>query len=248
MRVPDDHPFVIAPALLGMVRPIDAFKPWPNNARLGDVGEIAGSLKDFGQTKPAVVQASTGLICAGNHLRLAAKSLGGTLLAYNVMDLTDAQAHAYYLRDNRTSDLASYDEVQLAADVRQAFEGGYGDSTGYSGDDLDDLLRGTGELTLEEKPHHRDQEGFLDRFLNTTIRQLSMHFNSEDYEAVIARLDRAMAVSQSPSHTDTLLYLLDEWEKAQGEDLPPLGGADEEFAANDGVTEDDDDAASEDEA
>lgn len=228
-QLPEGHPYHIPPGLMPLAKPIDSFIPWPDNARQGDVGEIAGSLKDFGQTIPLVVQKSTGRICKGNHTLLAARSLGGQFLAFNVMDLTDEEAHAYYLRDNRTSDLASYDEAQLARDVRAAHEAGYGDSTGYSGDDLDDLLLSTGEMTVKEKPYHHDQAGFLDRFLNTTVRQLSMHFNNQEYTEVVARLDRVMEVAGVPTHTNALLFLLDFWEASQGDTLPALDLPDEDL-------------------
>lgn len=249
-ELPEGHPYRIAPKLMPMVEPIDRYTLWPNNARQGDIGEIAGSLTDYGQTIPAVVQRSTGRVCKGNNTILAARSLGGTFFAFNVMDLTDAEAHGYYLRDNRTSDLATYDEAQLAADVRAAHEAGYGEATGYSGDDLDDLLRSTGELTLTERPYHRDREGFLDRFLNTTVRQLSMHFNNEEYLEVIARLDRVLTVSGVPTHTNALLFLLEFWEKELGDALPALSlhaiADDEDFSDTvDDYLEEEDDAEAE---
>jgi hypothetical protein len=231
MSAPDPYP--IAPDIAHLAQPIDTFRPHPKNTRQGDVGAIAVSLRAYGQTIPAVVQRSTGYIVKGSHTWKAGKALRATRHAFSVMDLSDAEAEGYLLMDNRTSDLASYDEAALAQMVREQHEAGRGDATGYDGDALDDLLRDTGQFAVEEKPYHHDQEGFLDRFLHTTIRQLSMHFSSEEYAAVVARLDRALAVAGVPTHTEAFLFLLSYWEVAQGDTLPELeAGDDAEEAAD----------------
>lgn len=229
-----------APDLAPLVRPIHSFRRHPVNARQGDVGLISQSLMKYGQTIPAVVQRSSGRIVKGNHTHMAAVSLGWDTFAFSVMDLTDDEAEGYLLMDNRTSDMASYDEVALAEQVRVQHENGNGDATGFDGDALDDLLRDTGEMKVDEKPYHHDQEGFLDRFLNTTIRQLSMHFTNDEYLEVIQRLDRVMEVAGVPSHTDAFTFLLNFWEVAQGDSLPELRALGAEEALTDDPLEDPD--------
>ncbi len=134
----------IAPQLLSLAVPIDSVELHPRNPRQGDVGAISESLKRFGQTKPIVVQHSTGFVVAGNHLLRAARALGWTKIAANGMDLNDDEAIAYLLADNRTSDLGSYDDDLLAAILAEVAAADNLAATGYDGDDVDALIRAAG--------------------------------------------------------------------------------------------------------
>lgn len=132
-RVPD--------ALRDHLVPIDSVKPWPDNPRRGDTGALAESLHANGQYRPAVVQAATGRICAGNHMWLAAKNLGWSHIAAIHVDLTDEEAKRILVADNRIGELGGYDERLLAgvlgelATTDLALEG-----TGYDQDALEDLV------------------------------------------------------------------------------------------------------------
>ena len=89
----------------------------PNNARKHsdkNLKAIAASLEKFGQRKPIVVH--RGVVIAGNGTVEAAKSLGWTDIAIaEVPDEWDADtAKAYALADNRSAELAEWDESELA--------------------------------------------------------------------------------------------------------------------------------------
>jgi hypothetical protein len=140
-RLPTERgPERLDPDLEALAVPIDDVHPWPGNPRQGDVGALSQALTRFGQRKPLVVQRSTGLIIAGNHTWQAAQALGWRAVAVNAADTDDAEAVAYALADNRTSDLASYDEAQLAELLQAVGEAGL-PGTGYDADDVDALLR-----------------------------------------------------------------------------------------------------------
>lgn len=121
--------------------PIDEIKNHPRNVRQGDVGAIAESLKEHGQYRPIVVQRSTGYVLAGNHTLKAAKALGWKTVAVTYVDCDDQRALRILIADNRTNDLASYDDAGLAdllKELAQSEEGLAG--TIYDGDALDQLL------------------------------------------------------------------------------------------------------------
>src|SRR5207245_3717781 len=105
----------IAPQLQGLAVPIDSIELHPRNPRKGDVPAVTESLRRFGQRKPIVVQAGTRYVVAGNHLLMAARALRWTDIAANVQAMDDAEATAFMLADNRTSDLGGYDDALLAA-------------------------------------------------------------------------------------------------------------------------------------
>lgn len=89
----------------------------PANARKHDernIGAIVASLKRFGQQKPIVVDSSH-VVRAGNGTLEAARLLGWTEIDCVVTDLKGSEATAYAIADNRTAELASWDDDVLAA-------------------------------------------------------------------------------------------------------------------------------------
>lgn len=100
----------------------------PNNARKHDeknLEAIKGSLTQFGQRKPIVVQGN--VVIAGNGTLEAAKRLGWDEIDIVQVpeDWTKDQAKAFALADNRTAELASWDEQVLAAQVLELAEAGF---------------------------------------------------------------------------------------------------------------------------
>lgn len=119
--------------------PLDDLATYPRNPRKGDIPLIAESLTVNGQYKPIVVQAGTNMILAGNHTFLAARQLGWPTIDVVRLDVDDNEARRIVLTDNRTSDIATYDDealVELLGEIEDL--GG----TGYSQADLDALIEG----------------------------------------------------------------------------------------------------------
>ena len=97
----------------------------PKNARKHsqrNLDAIAASLEKFGQRKPIVVH--RGVVLAGNGTLEAAKSLGWTEIdVAEVPDNWDNDtAKAYALADNRTAELAEWDESELAKQLLELVE------------------------------------------------------------------------------------------------------------------------------
>lgn len=95
---------------------VDLLHHDPSNVRKHDernVKAIAASLQRFGQQKPIVVD-SEGIVRAGNGTLEAAKSLGWADIVAVRTDLESAEAVAYAIADNRTAELAEWDEEGLA--------------------------------------------------------------------------------------------------------------------------------------
>lgn len=111
----------------------------PTNARTGHaVDRIAGSLRQYGQRKPIVVNASEGnKIEAGNGMWLAAKSLGWTHIAAVMVEDDPMTAVGYGIADNRPGDLSRWDTEVLSMLVDSLPPETY---TGFEGDELDVLL------------------------------------------------------------------------------------------------------------
>lgn len=97
---------------------IDSITPDPVNARKHDqrnLGAIAESLSKFGQRRPLVVT-HRGVVIAGNGTLEAAKSLGWKQIAVTRTPKSwpEEKARAYALADNRTAELAAWDQSVLS--------------------------------------------------------------------------------------------------------------------------------------
>lgn len=126
------------PATLEALRvPLSSLKHYGKNPRTGDVDAIAESLKVNGQYRPVVVNERTNEVLAGNHTLKAARKLGWSEIAATFVDADEEQAARIVLVDNRSNDLAGYDDKALA-DILQEVEDLAG--TGFSDQDLADLL------------------------------------------------------------------------------------------------------------
>ena len=119
---------------------IDKLSFLEGNPRQGDVEAVAKSYKQFGQRKP-IVATKDYVVIAGNHQLAAARQLGWDKIAVVITDDDELTAKAFALADNRTAELGSYDDDLLAdllSEVSSVPE--LMDSTGFSEDDLFDLI------------------------------------------------------------------------------------------------------------
>lgn len=119
---------------------IDRLKVHPGNPRNGDIDLIGESINVNGFFGAIVAQRSTGRILAGNHRWKAAKAEGRDKVPVAWVDVDDDHALRILLADNRTNDVASYNESQLASLLAELNESCGLEGTGYKPEDLDQLL------------------------------------------------------------------------------------------------------------
>lgn len=109
---------MIVEALKALAVPIADLHPDPANARRhGDknLDAIKASLAKFGQRKPIVVQRAGMIVRAGNGTLAAAKALGWNQIAAVLIDEDNASASQFAIADNRSAELAEWDEEVLAS-------------------------------------------------------------------------------------------------------------------------------------
>jgi DNA modification methylase len=95
---------------------VDTLNSDPANVRKHDAKNleaIKGSLKRFGQQKPIVIDGD-GVVRAGNGTLEAARALGWTHIDTVTTPLQGSDATAYAIADNRTAELADWDDSALA--------------------------------------------------------------------------------------------------------------------------------------
>ena len=100
---------------------IDRLKPWARNPRKNDgkpVDEVAASIQRFGFGAPILARLADGEIIGGHTRYKAAQKLGLTEVPVRFLDLSESEAHALALSDNRTGELAAWDDAELLAILR----------------------------------------------------------------------------------------------------------------------------------
>jgi ParB-like nuclease domain len=131
----------IAERLAPLIVPIASLREDPENVRIHPVRNmdaIKRSLGQFGQRKPIVVR--DGVVIAGNGTLRAALELGATqIAAIGADDLTEAEAKAYGIMDNKSSDLGEWDFGMLGEAFRQ-LDVGLHEATGFADFERIDLL------------------------------------------------------------------------------------------------------------
>ena len=110
----------------------------PSNVRKHsrrNLDAIKASLRKFGQQKPIVVDAK-GIVLAGNGTLTAAKELGWTEIQATRTELAGVEATAFAIADNRTAELAEWDDN--LGDVLKSLQDADVDlaDLGYSEDDM----------------------------------------------------------------------------------------------------------------
>jgi ParB-like chromosome segregation protein Spo0J len=92
--------------------PVNVRKHGPRN-----IDAIKASLQRFGQLKPIVVRDADGVCYAGNGTLEAAKALGWETIAVVRVPLSQLDATAFAIADNRTAELAFWDDAALRETV-----------------------------------------------------------------------------------------------------------------------------------
>lgn len=103
-----------------VMRKIGELKPYENNPRHNDmaVDAVAASIQQFGFKNPVIID-KDGVIVAGHTRYKAAKKLEITdIPCISADDLSDEQIKAFRLADNKTAELAEWDEDLLGKEMQ----------------------------------------------------------------------------------------------------------------------------------
>jgi hypothetical protein len=108
-----------------MYRPIEDLKLDPTNPRVHtrqQLRQIARSIEAFGFNVPVLVDTNLKVI-AGHGRILAVKELGWTEIPTIRIDhLSEAQARAYMIADNRLTEIATWDDTLLGEQLKALSE------------------------------------------------------------------------------------------------------------------------------
>lgn len=114
---------------------------------------IKASLTRFGQQRPVLVNAK-GIIIAGNGTVMAAKALGWDHVNIVRTELEGSEATAYAIADNRTAELAEWDDDALAQQLAalQIEDEELARAAGFDAKEIAALAEATVEVQEDETP------------------------------------------------------------------------------------------------
>jgi hypothetical protein len=181
--------------------------PDPHNARLHtptNLEAIRSSLERFGQRKPIVITEDRTVI-AGNGTLHAALALGLPTLTAVVFTGTPDEARAYAIADNRTAELARWEENALA-ELLSSLPDPLLAAAGYTTMAVDDLLASIQESQDPELTLTGDYDA---RFSAVASRSLIATYLRNDFDTAVTMFSRIRGEYGMDSNSEALSYLLD---------------------------------------
>lgn len=118
-------------------------KPYPHNPRNNDaaVDKVAASIKEFGFNSPIVCDKDFVVICGHTRLKAAQKLELETAPVLVAEHLTPEQVNAYRIADNKTGEIAEWNEGLLISEILNLQEAQFDLSLlGFDDEELDSLL------------------------------------------------------------------------------------------------------------
>lgn len=174
---------------------LEELKPYENNPRFNDdaVKYVANSIKEFGFKVPIIID-KDGVIVAGHTRYKASLELGLEEVPCIVADdLTPAQIKAFRIAENKTNDLASWNDDLLGEELKGLM------------DDIDMTDFGFGDFEISMLTDDMEPDDYDDEL----IKQYSQ--NADDF----LENKRVIITYKTPEETEFLKNLIRE----EGEEL-----------------------------
>ena len=160
---------------------IDKIIPYINNPRKNlNVDKVASSIKEFGFQQPIVVD-KTNTIVVGHTRYEAAKKLGITKVPVQIADLSETQAKAYRIADNRLNQDASWDTKLLNIEFNDLLSKDYNlDSLGFTTDELDTLFLKSSEDADIGLNENIEEDLDLTQETLSDVKMIQLFFNADN--------------------------------------------------------------------
>ena len=178
-----------------------------------NIEAIKESLRRWGQQKPIVIDLDN-VVIAGNGTLAAAREMGWKQIQTVRTDLNEAEKLGYAIADNRTAELADWDEVQLAATLQDIAQEDI-ESTGFSVNDLNKLVNRISKTLELNMPHDEQTQGLVSQpggkgmeAPPSHVRMVQLYFDTETIEVYLDALKDASDALGTDNPTDTVLAAL----------------------------------------
>ena len=181
--------------------------PYVNNARKNDhaVDAVASSIKNYGFKQPIVIDSQGEIIAGHTRLKAAKKLQLDEVPCIIADDLTPAQVKAYRIADNKVAELSEWDMDLLKLELED-IEG----FTGFENLTFDEKNGFYDEKELTTENHGESASEMYDRYMNSTIRQIIITLDQNQYEKVIFSLKEIQNKYDLESNSDAIIKALEE--------------------------------------
>jgi hypothetical protein len=183
----------------------------PANVRTHDsknLESIKASLARFGQQTPIVVN-SKGIVVAGNARLMAAKMLNWSSVEIVRTDLEGAEAIAYAIADNRTAELAGWDEAALAQQLAalQIDDEELANIAGFTDAEIEAMMMvGT---KIENSENGKSVVESSEKYAESVIKQIVLVFDAKEYRNVIESFESYAEKNGLSDNTSVVIHLLE---------------------------------------
>jgi ParB-like chromosome segregation protein Spo0J len=190
--------------------PIGDLHEHPRNPRAGSDEAVERSIDGNGWYGAIVAQAGTNTILAGHTRRRALLKQGATTAPVIFVECDDETATKILLADNRTAELALWDEEGLSALLKKiADESPDAElaiiATGFDPAELQAIAD-----AAAKPPAQTDQRTSSERYDSTNIREIRLTMIRETYEPFMERLEKLRAEWELDNFAQVVRRLIDE--------------------------------------
>ena len=178
----------------------------PNNPRViknDKFRKLVRSIQEFPEmlkVRPIVVDEEN--VVLGGNMRLRACIEAGLKEVYiiNASEFTEQQKKEFVIKDNSSFGEWDWDLLANEWEIEDLSDWGLDIPASYFDDDVEP------EFDMDEL----DKD--LDTYINAKVKQITMYFDNQQYEYVLAKLQEIMEERQLESNTDVVVALLEEYE------------------------------------
>jgi len=189
-----------------------ALRDHPANPRRGDDAVVAGSVAANGFYGAIVAQEHTGYILAGHTRRRVLAEAGQVTGPVLWVDVDDETAKRILLADNRTAELASWDDealVELLAAQAATAEGLAG--TGFTAEALAALsaeLADVPQQVADAPDPAARRKQMLASYEDNAMRQVVLVYPAGEYDGLVLRLEELREAWALPSFAAVVARLI----------------------------------------
>jgi hypothetical protein len=180
--------------------------PWDKNPRDNTkaIIEVAESIARYGFNQPILIDQNH-RICVGHTRREAAISLGMSKIPCIVKKMTDQEFIQYNLADNKTGEIADWDE-KLLQEIMLSMAEGEIDIPGFNEHELDEIL------FSDEKDDSSESSGSK----RSSKEATKMVFNCTAKQAmeIDSKLDAIIREHELDNQTEALIFALKKFKGA----------------------------------
>lgn len=196
------------------VRNINELTNWENNPRsilAEEFKRLQGQIAELGVYKTLLINQDN--IVLGGNMRLRAfKELGITEVMCGIVETKDpGEMLKYALSDNDnagTTDELKLQEVYALYPIdTQLYK-----IQAVSLRPLESIINPPDPMVGAEAVDRSELDEDLNQYLNGSVRQIVLYFDKDQFEDVVARLDKLNAELKTQNHTELFLKLLESYE------------------------------------